>query len=447
MGWERILFVAGLAAVAYLGGIATGKYQFWPYGLLNEAKDAAKAVWESHFPDEVPEFSSPYTSGGVIRFEQDAAYDGLTFVAARTEEGAGALLVDMHGEVVHRWLLGFSDVFPGEAPHIISRAPDRMIGWHGTHLFPNGDVLLNLEGGNFPFGSGLVLIDRDSRIKWKLARNTHHALEVQPDGTIVVLAHDFLPEGVPACNDYVRTPYLADKVLRVSADGKELDSFSLAEAFCRSPYRWMMMPFGTYSQRLVAKPDIEDLQHSNDISVIRPEEAAVFPMARAGDYFVSFRNLNMLAVVDRETKLVKWALTGQFVRQHDPDILPNGHILLFDNLGGMIEGKRPQGPSRVIEIDPTTQQIVWKYEGGTASTDVFDADKGGNVQKLPNGNVLITHSWQGRIIEVTGDSQPRIVWEYVNRLRAEGGGSRVGFLTDAVRYSRQDLPFVESPSS
>ena len=36
----------------------------------------------------------------------------------------------------------------------------------------------------------------------------------------------------------------------------------------------------------------------------------------------------------------------------------------------------------------------------------------GNHQWLPNGNVLITESWQGRAFEV--NPRGEIVWEYVN---------------------------------
>ncbi len=445
--WERVLFILGLMALAYAGGLATGKYQLWPYEPLNQTVDATRALIDSYFPQELPEFDTPFVKGGVTRFEPDAAQEGVTFIPKVDEDGPGAVLVDMHGRVLHRWRLRFSEVFPGEAPHIIARAPDERIVWHGVHLYPNGDVLLNLEGGNFPFGSGLVMIDRDSRIKWSLARNTHHALDVLDDGTIVVLAQDFMPEGVAACGDYAKGPYLADKLLRVSPDGKEIDSFSLAEALCRSPYRWMMAPYGNYPVRPALKPDVEDLQHSNDVEVIRPEQAAAFPMGNAGDYLISFRNMNMIVVVDRGTRLVKWAMSGHFLRQHDPDLLPNGHILMFDNLGGSLEGARPQGRSRVLEIDPVTQQIVWKYEGRTDKLDVFDAAKGGAVQKLPNGNVLVTHGWSGRVFEVTGDANPRIVWEYVNLLRTHGDGGVTGLAADAQRFLPGELTFLAAPQS
>jgi hypothetical protein len=443
---EGFAFAVAVGIFIFLGGIVVGKYQYWPYDVLNQARDATRALWVSHFPQEKPEFASPHTKGGVTRYDPEAAQDGVTFLALRRPEGFGALLIGMDGTELHRWRLNFSDVFPGDAPHLLSRASDAQINWHGVHLYPDGDVLLNFEGGNFPFGGGLVRIDKESRLKWALARNTHHDIDVQPDGTIVVLAHEYLPDGEPACAAFFKPPYLADRVLTVSDDGRELDSFSLAEAFCRSPYRWMTMPFGTYSQRRVAADEIEDLQHSNNVQVVRPEEAAVFPMARAGDYLVSFRNMNMVAVVDARTKLVKWGLVGNFVRQHDPDILPNGNLLIYDNLGGMADGRRPQGRSRVIEINPSTHEIVWKYEGGVAPHDQFESSKGGNVQLLPNGNVLISHSWQGRAFEVTHEPEPRIVWEYVNLLRSNETGGVTGSLASARRFAPTELSFLPVPA-
>ena len=106
---------------------------------------------------------------------------------------------------------------------------------------------------------------------------------------------------------------------------------------------------------------------------------------------------------------MKWTLSGRFLRQHDPEILPNGHILLFDNLGGVADGRAPpNGRSRILEIDPATQAIVWMYQGGDSPADRFDCERGGNVQKLPNGNVLVTAAWEERVFEVTGDAHPRI---------------------------------------
>jgi len=53
---------------------------------------------------------------------------------------------------------------------------------------------------------------------------------------------------------------------------------------------------------------------------------------------------------------VKWWRTGPFLRQHDPDFLPNGHILVFDNrLGGR---DHRFGESRIVEIDPKNPESI-----------------------------------------------------------------------------------------
>ena len=55
-------------------------------------------------------------------------------------------------------------------------------------------------------------------------------------------------------------------------------------------------------------------------------------------------------------------MTGLFLGQHDPDFLPNGHLMVFDNAGRRrpVAGRR----SRIVEIDPATRAVVWSYDGG-----------------------------------------------------------------------------------
>jgi hypothetical protein len=76
-------------------------------------------------------------------------------------------------------------------------------------------------------------------------------------------------------------------------------------------------------------------------------------------------------------------MTGPFLRQHDPDFLPNGHILLFDNRKG--GPGREFGFSRILEIDPATRRVVWSYVG--SGQEPFYTDARGKQQPLPNGNV------------------------------------------------------------
>lgn len=86
---------------------------------------------------------------------------------------------------------------------------------------------------------------------------------------------------------------------------------------------------------------------------------------------------------------------------------------MFDN-GPFRVDTGAQPFSRVLEINPKTQEIVWKYEDGTGpgSHHFFFSSRISNAQRLPNGNTLINDGLCGRFFEVTAGGD--VVWEYVN---------------------------------
>src|SRR3546814_7782682 len=97
-------------------------------------------------------------------------------------------------------------------------------------------------------------------------------------------------------------------------------------------------------------------------------------------------------------------MRGGWIGQHDPDVLANGNILLYDNLGGFEQS----GRTRILEIDPDNGGVVWRYAGSLEQP--FESEARGSQERLPNGNTLITETAGGRIFEVTRDG--RIVWEF-----------------------------------
>src|SRR5215470_18262654 len=78
--------------------------------------------------------------------------------------------------------------------------------------------------------------------------------------------------------------------------------------------------------------------------------------------------------------------------QHAPTLLDNGNILIFDN--GVHRLDDPLPFSRVIEINPTTNEIEWNYQDRPVSN--FFSPRMGNAQRLPNGNTLINEASFGR---------------------------------------------------
>jgi hypothetical protein len=128
-----------------------------------------------------------------------------------------------------------------------------------------------------------------------------------------------------------------------------------------------------------------------------------------GNIMLSFRNISTVVMIDRGTGDIYWKLGAPPLSgQHAPAILPNGHILLFDNGPHRLDETFPF--SRVLEIDPATKDIVWKYQETPVSN--FFSPRISNAQRLPNGNTLINEGWFGRFFEVTPEGA--VVWEYVN---------------------------------
>ena len=67
--------------------------------------------------------------------------------------------------------------------------------------------------------------------------------------------------------------------------------------------------------------------------------------------------------------------------QHDPTVLDNGILMLFDNMG------RPE-QSSIIEFDPVTNHVIWLYRGTNGAP--FLSRTYGTAMRLPNGNMPIT---------------------------------------------------------
>jgi len=117
--------------------------------------------------------------------------------------------------------------------------------------------------------------------------------------------------------------------------------------------------------------------------------------------------------------------------QHQPTLLPNGRLLIFDNRGA-------DGLTRVLEFDTDTEEIVWEFRG---QPDLpLSSPEAGSAQRLGNGNTLITESERGRAIEIT--TTDKVVWEFVSPHRGGHNGELVATLFEIVRLDFNEVPFA-----
>ncbi len=351
--------------------------------------------------------SPPPERSGVTVHDRDRAHAGLQLLTSGHAQVAQ--LMDMDGRVLHEWSADFWSIWPD---YPTSRSQPDTQYWRRVHLFDNGDLLAIYEG------LGIVKLDEDSRVLWAVPNRAHHDLQVLPDGTIAVLTREahVLPRIHP------ERPVLEDFVTLLEPDGTERSRLSLLECFENSErHRRVLAGLGD-------KEDL-DLLHTNALRVLDGSAAGVRPVLAAGRYLICSYKLDRLAVIDPDAREVVWTLRRDWHRPHDPQLLPGGHLLIFDNRG------RP-GRSRVLEFDlRAPQDPVWHYEG-TAERP-FYSHTCGNAQRLPGGNTLIVESDNGRAFEVTPEGE--IVWEFVNPHRAGEDGEFIASLMD-LRRLPDDAP-------
>ncbi|MBW1673424.1 MAG: aryl-sulfate sulfotransferase, partial [Deltaproteobacteria bacterium] len=128
-----------------------------------------------------------------------------------------------------------------------------------------------------------------------------------------------------------------------------------------------------------------------------------------GNIMTTFLSLNTIAIINKSTGDFIWRWgQGELAHPHDPTILDNGNILVFDN--GAHRHGEIQSYSRVLEVNPKTNEIEWEYKGNPSNEFVAAFLSG--AQRLPNGNTLICEGPSGRIFEVTAEKE--LVWDFIN---------------------------------
>lgn len=452
-----VLFVLSSVFLAYLWGVVTGAYELFPYAVLRNAKQVADG-FTAFGSDAAPASSSKgpaslhtfpnreaYSGGGVTTSTPDKAYPGYTLFTAYDGEKCTNLLVNFEGDVVQEWYVKFSEVWGEEAPFLKRQLSDEWTCWQGTQLLPNGNLIAAFIDNGRPYCGGLVSLNLESEVVWSLPKCAHHDVHLGEDGLVYAPSMSLVEQREEAGERYVNpgllpseppkqlsweAPILKDSVIVTSQDGGLIEEIQLLDAFYNSDYRWSL---ATHFRPVKHPSGDWDPTHLNDVEFITEDWAKHHPVIEVGDIMISVRNMNAIAIIDRDTKTVKWMTSGPFARQHDPDLLKNGNILLFDNWGA---AGSESGATRIIEWDPKAQKIVWEYLG-TDERPLHTTFRG-SQQQLPNGNVLITETTGGRVLEVTRDGE--IVWEYINKL----DDNTVGAVIRAQRFAADNLEFLQS---
>jgi outer membrane protein assembly factor BamB len=319
---------------------------------------------------------------GVTVHDPERAWPGWNLF---TNEAKEAHLIDLDGRRVHTWW-----------------APKGINHCELAELLDDGDLLLVC------LNQGLVRLDWDSNLIWMARHNVHHDVAVFADGMFVV------PIAEPK-RMYQGWRVMFDGLVELTADG-------VATGWRWSSYQQLDALRALHGPLVLDTPPPapseydRDYYHLNSVEALPPTPLGEEdPRFRAGNLLVNLRNANMIVVLDRRDSSVLWHW-GMDVLDlaHAPTMLPNGHLLIFDN-GAL------RKYSRVIEVDPRDGEIVWQYQGDPPSS--FFSIWRGAAQRLGNGNTLITEAERGHLFEVTPAGE--MVWEYWNPDLVNGKRRRI----------------------
>ncbi|MDE0704400.1 MAG: aryl-sulfate sulfotransferase [Rhodospirillaceae bacterium] len=336
---------------------------------------------------------------GLRTHDRARATPGYTlFSAIRSDR---AFLIDMEGRPVHEWQL------------------QGLGGVNLCQLTGDGNLFVTqatLDGPPLMAGKGGLLreYDWDGNIVWEhYDENHHHDARRLENGNTLYIAWDLLDDatarrvqgGLPGTE--VDGKIYGDLVREIDPSG-------------RTVWEWRIRDIEIEKYPICGICDRAEFGHANTCAPLDD-----------GNVMLSFRVLNLICIVDRDSGQIVWEMCDPILgHQHDCHFIDNGNVLVFAN---GFHGRTEDMFSHIFEIEPQTKEIVWRYDAKPPQS-FYSANISG-VQRLWSGNTFICEGARGCLFEVTPEGDT--VWEYLSPHTAYSRmfGTELNWIFRARRYA------------
>lgn len=385
---------------------------------------------------------------GVTTWKRDKAWAGYTLftpmmITRRQMEGATeskVYLLDMNGRIVHFWTI------PG------------VVKLH-AELMDNGHILCAVD-------------DLTKPKTVTLAFSVHALLELDWDSQVVWRYENEMMDCHDRCrlrngNTLIQRYQVIDPALQAKVQGGEAgtENKGITKNNSDDDFGWRLDDdtAGVMYTLVLEEisPEGNVVWEMNLSEALDPEVDRITPLCGRelwpglnsieempdGNIISTSYNLSTVFIWDRAEKKVKWRFGNMYNNPskhrisfpHDPTVLDNGNIMVFDN--GRFYAADPDASlnffppdfSRVLEINPKTDDIVWEYRAENPVD--FYSSYISSARRLPNGNTLICEGATGRMFEVTQRNE--IVWEYLSPFYSQSS-NRYGTTNAVFRCMRYD---------
>lgn len=401
-----VLGIAGIALLAQMSGKVPRPRQ------VQDLAEGQSSVHQSSehavngFFEKVPAPSNDEVSDSRASAQLDSIstrevasspYPGFTLYA--TSGTAEIVLANLKGEFVKRW-----DIDADRA-----------------RLLPNCNLLV-VHGSKWglerePWASLRSVVREytwDGEVAWEveLPGDAHHDVTKLSNGNTLILYLTQVPEAVvkkQLRNKFSKLHVRSDVLAEFTPEGKEVWRWQAHDHIPLNDCGAKKCPNLSDEAYLSGKRRF-DWTHINTVREIPQNRWAEAGDTRfiPGNIIVFPRNFWSSLVIEKTSGQIVWKYHGEYrgglSGGHEsymigPGLPGAGNVLIFDN-------GRVHEQSAVLEVNPQTKKIVWKYQDGAK----FFSRVAGSAQRLANGNTLISEDTSGRVFEV--NSEGKQVWSH-----------------------------------
>ncbi len=305
------------------------------------------------------------------------------------------------GKIIHKWTPSISKIayqfnkskFLGFKNSMDSKNT-RLLH---PYLFNDGSIII---GGIY-----INKIDKNSNLIWQKKVYSHHSIEKDIDDNLWLCCLN--------TNTYIANKYNIrdDVILKInSKTGKIIFQKSIFQ---------ILKSNGFTRGQLFLNPIIHedskyyDYFHLNDIEPVLKDSK----YWKKGDLFLDLRQLNLVLLYRPSTNKIIWQKTGDWLNQHNIDILDDSKIAIFGN--NITNGKYHTTSNNLI--DRNNVQYIYNFNNDSISTPytkLFSLAKirtftEGRSRILSNGNIFIEETNHGRLLF---GNKTKLLWTYTNRI-------------------------------
>lgn len=337
-------------------------------------------------------------------FDKDKINPGYTLLTplsqnSQTNGNNPIYLMDLYGRTVHQWNAEFSAFY--------------------AVLKPNGNLLVALispvDTKNYPSGgrTGIIQeLDWNSKVVWEYKHEMlHHDFDILPNGNIAVTLWQQTPKNVAA--------RVKGGAIGSEFKGEMYDDM-IVELDRKGEVKWSWNAYEHLDGALDGLNPQAPRATWTNINGLK--YMAKNPINGQEGYLASLRANSEVIMIDKASGDIIWrSPKGLLGGQHDPTLLENGNVMVFNNNIYQAFSNPPSGSS-LMEINPQTNEVVWQLGNGAYGVEhsKFYSFLVGGGQRLPNGNTLVVDGHHGHLFEVTPEK--KLVWDFINPYSNEATG-------------------------